>query len=78
MSTSGFFNKRATIIDRYTELLAEKRNRSGVAVQVTGVADRTYLTVAEKSCARHRPEYVCECAGIMIWDFEKMSAPSVA
>ena len=78
MSAGGFFNKSATIIDRDTELLAEKRNRSSVAVQITGVADRTDLTVAEKSRARHRPKYLCECAGIMIWDFEKMSATSVA
>jgi len=47
VSAGGFFDKSATVIDRSTGLLAEKRNRSGVAVQVTGVADRTDLTVAE-------------------------------
>src|SRR5205823_4525536 len=57
---------------------AKKRDRGGIAVQITRVADRADFAVAEKSGARDRAKNIGECRRIVIGHAEKALAASVA
>ena len=73
-----FHPRRSLTRPRRPRLFTEERDRGGVAVQVTGVADRADFAIAEKSRARNRAENFRERRGIVIGHAEEAMTAAVA